>query len=192
MRMKDLVRNNRSFRRFYEEVAVDLDTLKQFVDLARLSASGSNRQPLKYILSADPETNALIFPSLKWAHLINDWPGPSEGERPSAYIIMLLDTRIRKSVRYDPGIAAQSILMGATEIGLGGCIVGSIRRNSGPVREAFKIPPHLEVIFAIALGKPRENVIIDVLEPGGDTKYWRDDEGNHHVPKRALVDIIFR
>jgi hypothetical protein len=61
------------------------------VNLARLSASAANLQPLRYILSNDPHKNELIFSCLAWAAYLKDWPGPPEGERPSAYIIMLGD-----------------------------------------------------------------------------------------------------
>ncbi len=186
--IRDLIFKNRSYRRFEEEVAVDLATLKRLVDLARLSASASNLQPLKYVLSHDRKKNALIFQHLAWAGYIQDWPGPSEGERPSAYIIMLGDTRIGKSFAYDCGIGAQSILLGATEEGLGGCIILSVQRDD--LRKALDIPSHYEIMLVLALGKSAETVKIDAVEASGDIKYWRDSRGVHHVPKRSLDDII--
>ena len=104
--IRDLILKNRSYRRFNEEVSVEMETLRELVDLARCSASASNRQPLKYYLSCKPEMNAMIFPTLRWAAALLDWPGPSEGERPSAYIIILGDTTIGKSFGVDHGIAA--------------------------------------------------------------------------------------
>ena len=89
--IEDLVQKNRTCRRFYQEHAVDLETLKKLVNLGRLSASGANLQPLKYILSSDPKTNELIFSCLAWAAYLKEWPGPKEGERPPAYIIILGD-----------------------------------------------------------------------------------------------------
>lgn len=145
-------------------------------------------QPLRYILSCEPEKNALIFPHLAWAGYLKDWPGPDEGERPSAYIIILGDTRITESFGCDHGIAAQSILLGATEKGLGGCIIGTIQRDR--LRRTLDIPSFFEVHLVLALGKPKEKVIIEAVESDDDIKYWRDDEGTHHVPKRALDDII--
>ena len=105
MMLSDLVLRNRSYRRFYQEVTIDLETLKGLVDLARLSASAANKQPLKYILSCDPQ---------------------------------------------------------------------------------------YEILLVIALGKPKETVLIEVVGPDGDIKYWRDDEGRHHVPKRSLDELILR
>ncbi len=188
--LRDLILRNRSHRRFHQEVSIDLATLRDLVDLARLSPSAANMQPLRYILSADPERNALIFPHLRWARYLEDWGGPVEGERPSAYIVILEDTRVAHPMHCDHGIAAQSILLGAAEKGLGGCIIGSI--NKPKLRQALKIPEHYEILLVLALGKPKDEVRIEPLKPDGDIKYWRDSKGVHHVPKRALDDIILR
>jgi nitroreductase len=186
--IRDLVLRNRSYRRFYQDAAINLETLRELVDLARLSASAANVQPLKYILSGDPQRNALIFPCLSWAGYLKDWPGPAEGERPSAYIIILGDKTLKQSFGCDHGIAAQSILLGATEKGLGGCMIGSIERQR--LSEVLEIPPHYEILLVIALGKPKETVVIETVGPDGDIKYWRDEQSRHHVPKRSLAEII--
>lgn len=180
--IRDLVLKNRSYRRFYQESIIELETLKELVDLARLSASGGNTQPLKYILSCDPQKNALIFP------LIGLAGNPREGERPSAYIIVLGDTKIRQSFGCDHGIAAQSILLGAAEKGIGGCIIGTIKRDE--LRQSLAIPPHYEILLVLALGKPKETAVIENVGQDGDAKGWWDSEGIRHVPKRSLDDII--
>ena len=186
--IRDLVIATRSVRRFHQSTAVDLETLRQLVDLARLSASAANLQPLKYILSCDRERNALIFPLLAWAGYLKDWPGPVEGERPAAYIVILGDKDLRQSFDCDHGIAAQSILLGATERGLAGCIIASVQRRE--LREALAIPEHLEILLVLALGRAKEKVVIEPVGPEGDIKYWRDADGVHHVPKRALDEIV--
>jgi len=186
--IRDLILKNRSYRRFYQEVDIKLETLRELVDLARLSASAMNAQPLKYILSCEPQRNSLIFPHLTLAAYLKDWSGPAEGERPSAYIVIIGDTKISRFVEYDAGIAAQSIMLGATEKGLGGCIVANIQKEG--LRRALKIPPRYEILLVLALGKPKETVVIETVGPSGDTKYWRDTKGVHHVPKRPLDDII--
>lgn len=188
MQLRDLVLENRSRRRFHQDVAVDLETLRELVDLARLSASGANLQPLKYILSCDPERNDLVFPHLSWAGYLEGWDAPPEGERPTAYIVILGDKRIKLSFGCDHGIAAQSIMLGATEKGLGGCIIGSIQREK--LRKALNFTHDLEILLVIALGKPKEEVVLEEVGQDGSIKYWRDDRGTHHVPKRALDDII--
>ena len=188
--LEDLIRKNRSYRRFHQDVPVPLETLRALVHLARLSASAANLQPLKYILSADPETNARIFPHTRWAGYIKDWPGPEEGEQPAAYVVILGDTEIRKQFGCDHGIAAQSIMLGAVERSLGGCILGAIDRDG--LRQSLDIPEQYEILHVLALGKPKETVAIEDVGPDGDIKYYRDDEGVHHVPKRSLEELILQ
>ena len=188
--LEDLVRKNRSYRRFHQDVLVDLETLRALVNLARLSASANNLQPLKYILSCQPETNARIFPHTRWAGYLKDWPGPAEGERPAAYVVILGDTEIRKSFGCDHGIAAQSIMLGATERGLGGCMIGSIDHDG--LRQVLDIPEQYEILLVLALGKPKETVVLEEVGSDGDVRYYRDAEGVQHVPKRSLDELILR
>ncbi len=188
MELSDLVLKNRSYRRYYQEVSVDMETLMQLVDLARLSASARNLQAMKYILVCDPLRNALVFPHLNWAGYLKDWPGPDEGERPSAYIIILEDKNNQQTFGCDHGIAAQSILLGATEKGLGGCMIASIARKK--LQQTLNIPDHFSILLVIALGKPKEKIMIETVGQDGNIKYWRDNDDIHHVPKRSLKEII--
>jgi len=183
-----LVRQNRSYRRFIQNAAIDRATLVELIDCARLSPSGRNLQPYKYLLSCDPEKNARIFSHLAWAAYLTDWPGPAEGERPSAYIVALGDTQITQNFGLDLGIALQSILLAAAEKGLGGCLISSVQKEG--LRQALNIPARYEILIVIALGTPNEKVVIEPLAPGGDVRYWRDAQGVHHVPKRSLEDLI--
>lgn len=184
----ELIKKNRSCRRFYQDRSVSVKTLKELVDLARLSASAANRQPLRFILSADRHTNEKIFPCLAWAAYLKDWPGPAEGERPAAYIVILGDTEIATEFWSDDGIAGWSILLGAREKGLAGCFIGAI--NKERLRQALDIGPKYKIMLVIALGEPAETAIIDPVGPDGGIRYWRDENGVHHVPKRALDDLI--
>lgn len=186
--LKDIVTKNRSYRRFFEDHAISMDELRELVGLARLSPSASNGQPLKYILSAEKNKNSKIFPHLRWASFLKDWPGPAEGERPSAYIIILSDTTISAGVKWDHGICAQTMMLGAVEKGYGGCILASVDREG--LRKSLNIPPAFEIELVLALGKPKEKVVIDPVAGDGNTRYWRDAGQVHHVPKRNLTDLI--
>lgn len=186
--IRELIEKNRTYRRFYEDVKIERSTLEELIDLARLSSSGANLQSLKYILSCDEEKNNLIFPHLRWAGYLKDWSGPAAGERPSGYIVMLLDKDIATNYFWDHGIACQSILLGATEKGLGGCMFGSIDREG--LKKALNLPERYELLLVIALGKPKEEVVLEELDETGDIKYWRDENQVHHVPKRKLEDMI--
>lgn len=186
--MKELIRKNRSYRRFYEEETLTKETLLELVDYARLSASGGNKQALRYAVVCDKTGNELIYPTLAWAGYLADWPGPDAGERPTGYIILLQDANDKMIGGIDHGIAAQSILLGATEAGLGGCMIVSVQRDK--LKAALTIPEQYEILLVIALGKPKETVVLETVEAGGDIKYWRDKDQVHHVPKRKLEDII--
>jgi nitroreductase len=187
MNLHQLIEKTRTCRRFDSTHAISADTLASLVDLARLSASGANRQPLKYILVTEPSQREALYPCLAWAGYLTNWEGPDPDERPSAYIIILGDKEISESFGIDHGIAAQSIMLGATEAGLGGCIIASVKKER--LRLVFDIPKQYEVLLVLALGKPVEKVAIETIQ-NNDVKYWRDDKGVHHVPKRTLDEII--
>ena len=97
--LKDLVYKCRSYRRFYENIRISEEELKDLVDLARMTASTANSQALKYHLVTRPEECAAVFGTLGWAGALPDWDGPEEGERPSAYIIVLCDNTLGKISR---------------------------------------------------------------------------------------------
>ncbi len=186
--LKELITKSRSIRRFYQDVPVELAILRDLVDCARISPSGRNVQPLKYVLVNTPGLNAAVFECLGWAGYLKDWPGPQEGERPSAYIVVLLDRAISQAAGTDHGIAAQSIMLAAAEHGLGGCNIATI--NQERLCQILRIPEGYDMLLVLALGKPKEVVVIEPVPPSGDIRYYRDEGLVHHVPKRALEDLI--
>lgn len=189
MELKSLVLKTRSYRRFDESERISYSTLESLVDLARLSASGANRQPLKYMIIDKQEDCDSLFPYLAWAGYLTEWAGPVKGERPSAYIVVLGDKTVTDTFGVDHGIAAQSIMLGATEAGYGGCIIASIKRLE--LAESLGLPDNLEILLVLALGKTAEEVKLETIS-GTDVRYWRDGSGVHHVPKRTLKDIIVK
>ncbi len=187
MNIEQLVRATRTCRRFQQHEPIAIDTLRWLVELARLGGSARNLQPLKYLLVSDPELNAAIFPHLGWAGYLPEWPGPAAEERPAAYVICLLDTRLAQEAECDLGIATQNLLLGATSRGLAGCRIGSF---SGKLHGLLDLAAHLKILLVIALGKPLEEVHLEELPPDGSIRYWHDAAGVHHVPKRPLADLI--
>jgi nitroreductase len=189
MDFEELVAVNRTYRRFDESFRIDYNVLEKLVSLARLSASGANKQPLKFLIFNSQEDCSRIFPFTAWAGYLKEWPGPEPGERPSAYIVILGDLSISDSFGVDHGIAAQSMMLGAANLGLGGCMIGSIRRDG--LKSELAIPDQYEILLILALGKPVEKVVIDEIR-NGDVKYWRDENKVHHVPKRPLSELIVK
>ena len=188
MDFESLIVRNRSYRRFDQSRPIERETLRRLVDVARRTPSAANRQPLKYVLLSHADTCARLFPYLGWAAALKDWPGPAEGERPTAYIIILCDTQISKNPGCDHGIAAQSILLAAVEKGLGGCMIGTVQRDG--VRKEFGIPERYEILLVVALGVPAEKCVLEEAKPGASINYYRTPDGVHHVPKRPLDEVI--
>ena len=184
-----LVADNRSYRRFDETHRIEDTDLKDLVALARLTPSAANLQPLKYITCCHLDQNQEIFDTLKWAAYLKEWEGPVPGERPTGYIIMLHDQNIKKVLNFDQGIAAQSIMLGAVARGFGGCMIASF--NQKKLRQILGLSANLDILLVLAIGKPVEIVEINpIIE--NEIKYWRDDKGVHHVPKRSLDEILVK
>lgn len=187
--LKDLVYKCRSYRRFYENIRISEEELKDLVDMARVTASGANAQALKYRLVTKPEECAAVYETLGWAAALPDWDGPKEGERPSAYIVVLCDNTIGKNKQTDVGIVSQTMMLGAVEMGYGGCMLATIRRPQ--LAESLHIDTERFTIeLVLALGKPKETVKIVDIPENGSVKYYRDQDQVHYVPKRHLEDIL--
>lgn len=189
--LKDLVKQNRSYRSFDGSFEITRETLLDLVDCARFTPSSINMQPFQYFLSYKPETNDIIYPLTAWARLLPGFEGPAEGHRPTAYIIVCTDTTIGPETRFrtDVGIVSQTIMLAAAEKGFGGCMIGNY--NPKKVSEALNLPENLVPSLILALGKPDETIIMTELEKGGNARYYRDENGQHYVPKRKLEDITF-
>lgn len=181
-------RQNRSYRRFFQNESISEEQLTMMVDAARLSPSSRNVQPIKFYMCNNREMNDRIFPNLGWAGYLKEWDGPAEGERPSAYIILLHDTSVSQGYSCDNGIFAQSILLQAVDLGFGGCMIATFKKDE--ITQLLRLPKYLTPIMVIALGKPKEVVVIDDIKMG-DVKYWRDAGNIHHVPKRTLDELIY-
>ena len=187
--LMDLLTKNRSYRRFDQQSVIPFTEIAGWVANVRLTPSAGNLQPLRFMIVNDPEQNGLIFDQLKWAMYLNDWAGPEEGERPAAYIVILAESHPGNFIYIDAGIALQTILLGAAENGYGGCTIASCNRER--IRAILGITDRLDILLVVALGKPREKVVVEEMRED-DVHYWRDDSGVHHVPKRKLEDMLYR
>lgn len=187
----DLLKKNRSYRGYDDSFRIDRSMLKELIDCTRYTASSVNIQPLKYFAASEPETVALIQPLTHWAGKLKELHLPREGHRPTAFIVICQDMSVNDSptmFQRDIGIAAQTILLAATEKGLGGCMIGSFEKNA--LKKALSLPEQIEPMMVLAIGKPDETVLLTEVGPGGSTDYYRDENDVHFVPKRALKDIL--
>ena len=189
----DLVRKNRSYRGYDHTRKVSREELLQLVEAARLCPSSVNVQPLKYFLAWEEETVALVQGETHWAKGLPDVDLPRAGKEPTAFIVICQDDRISPNLarfQRDVGIVAQTMLLCAVEMGLGGCMIGNFRADS--VSEVLSLDGHLHPLLIVAIGKPQEEVILTDLGSDNSTKYYRDEEDRHYVPKRALEDLIIK
>jgi nitroreductase len=189
--MQEIIAKTRTFRRFNQKEPISMTTLHELIDLARLGGSARNGQPWQYMVVNTPELCAKIFPYLGWAGYLTDWKGPVEGERPAAYVLCLLNKNRLKGpeseAQFDLGVATQNLLLGAMEKRIGGCRIGAFNPQ---LSSLFDMPEHLTISLVVALGKPRETVIIEECKGEDDVRYWRDEHGVHHVPKRSLKNCL--
>ncbi|MDO4459433.1 MAG: nitroreductase family protein [Clostridia bacterium] len=189
--LKDLVIKNRSYRGYDESYTFTKDQLLNYVDAARLTPSSVNMQPLKYYLSYEKDNVALVQSMTKWARALPNMQLPHDGMCPTAFIIICQDTSIASNTgRFlkDVGIVAQTMLLMATEEGLGGCMIGNYKPDE--VKEKLHLADNLEPLLIVAFGKPAEKIIITEIPESGSTNYYRDENDVHYVPKRSLEDIV--
>jgi nitroreductase len=179
------IAGRRTIRKFVQG-DVPREVLLKCVDAARLSPSGANRQPLKYVIVNDQELTKEVFSTLRWAGYLPGYQ-PGENEMPRAYIVVLLDRSISENFGHDAGIAAMSISMVAYDEGLGSCILGSVNREK--LKPILKMPDGFDIVLVIALGYPAENPVADKVKDG-NIKYWLDESRVLHVPKRNLEEIV--
>jgi nitroreductase len=182
----ELILSRRSIRQFKPE-PISQDILKQLVNAARLAPSAANLQPLEFVVAEKEEITKKIFPCLKWAAYIAPEGNPKPGHEPMAYIIVLVNTTIRDKVfEYDVGAAIENMILAAWERGIGTCWLLSVEREK--IQEILKIPAEYRIDSVLALGYPDEEPVVE--DAKDSVKYWKDSNGQLHVPKRKLDDII--
>jgi len=189
MKFEEIIYKRRTIRRFKQD-PIPLETLKKLVDYARVAPMAKNVQALDFIIVENLEIRKKLFPLVGWAgSLPQDQRTPEEGREPTAYIILLVNNNIKPAyVDFDVGAAAENILLGAVTFGLGSCWMGNVRFQK--LKALLEIPDFYVIKQVISLGIPDEE---SMMEPFSDSfKYWKDEKGNMHVPKRALDDVIFK
>lgn len=189
--IRDLVEKSRSWRGYDESRKVSREELVSLVECARLTPSSINMQPLKYYLACDEETVGKIQPLTGWARALPQIQLPHPGKRPTAFIVICQDLALNKAIdrfQKDIGIVAQTMLLAATEMGLGGIMIGNF--NPDKVREALALPETVRPMLILAIGKPDETIVLTDVGPDGRVNYYRDENDVHYVPKRRLEDLL--
>lgn len=183
---RDLVKATRSYRNFDPSVRLDDETMQGLIELCRYTPSTANKQSIKLAYANSKEACDKIFPLIGWAGYLQDKP-PYNGNVPAAYILVCYDTEIAPELEIDAGICAQTIVLGAMDMGIGACMLGNFKKPE--ITEIFALPEHIKPRLLIALGRPAETVeIVDIKD--GDIKYYRDGLKKNIVPKRTLNEIM--
>ena len=177
--------SRRSIRKFQQK-KISIEKLKKFVNAARLAPSAANLQPLEFYIVNEKELCSKVFEALNWAGYITPKWKPDESQRPAAYIIVFVIEPNNKWYQRDASFATENIILTAEEENIGSCVICKIDKEK--IRKALEIPNNMIIDSVIALGYKAEK---SVTEEYDDTiKYWRDEEGVMHVPKRKMEDII--
>jgi len=186
MDIYEIIKKRRTIRRF-EQKQIPQKLLLKFIDMARLAPSASNLQPLEYIIIDKKEICDIIFPNIGWAGYLGKDGPPTKEKRPVSYIVVIVNKEIGSSLyQYDSGAAIENILLCATYEGIGTCWISSINREE--VRKILQIPENYFIDSIIAFGYPAEKSVVEELK--SSIKYWKDNQGLMHVPKRKLTDIV--
>ncbi len=189
MNIEEIIFKRRTIRRFKQD-PISLEILKKLIDFARVAPMASNIQGLEFIIVKNAEIREKIFPLVKFAgSLPENQRTPEDGRRPTAYVVVLVNTKIKKTYfEYDVGAAIENILLGAVHYGLGSCWMANIQRKK--IQKICEIPENYKITHVISLGYPDEKSVVEHYKDS--YKYWRDDDSLMHIPKRALEDIIFK
>lgn len=182
-----LIIKRRSIRRFRPQ-KVPYELLEKAVNAGRLAPSAGNHQPWEYIIVDDEKLVPKIFSLVRFAGYL-DW-SPQPEEMPTSYIAVII-RKERIHATYDVGLAAENIILTCLEKGVGSCLIRAF--NKQKATELLEVPPGYSIQILIALGYPAENPLLEKLKTkDGSIKYWKDEEGVLHVPKRALSNILHR
>lgn len=203
MGVYEVVTKRRSIRRF-KDITVAYNILERCVNAARLAPTAMNHQLCDYIVVDDEQLLPRVFDTITtWAGEKRPKGGSPPGHRPKAYIITLINSPLeaelnsalqakldgtKRVVIYDVGMAIENMILVALEQGIGTCPILSF--NQDGLKQILNIPDNYEIALVLALGYSDESPVVEVTH--GSVKYWVDNKGVRHVPKRELKDVIHR
>lgn len=185
MHIFEIIKTRRSIRRFSQE-KLDRNFLIELVDAARCAPAKANIQPLEYIIVDDANVCHKVFETLSWAGHVRPKRNPQQGQTPTAYIVVLVNTDITTDAAYDAAAAIENILLAAWDNGIGSCWLGAIDKLK--ILEVLDIDEKYQIDSVIALGKPAETPVME--DARENTKYYLDEKDVLHVPKRPLKKIL--
>ncbi len=180
-----LLTKNRSTRGYDASFKVRKDQLLSLVEAARLAPSAMNQQTLRYRLVTEEEAH-LVLPHIRMGAALRELNLPLPGTEPNAFVVICSEKEGR-FVDMDLGIATQTILLRAVEMGLNGICIAAFDKEQ--VREALQLAVAPQLI--IPIGRSAERIEIKDITEGESQTYYREN-GTHFVPKLTLEDLIIK
>ena len=181
--LRRLLLHNRSYRGYDSRFVVRPDQLQRIIEVATLCPSARNQQVLRFRPVTHEEAHK-ILPHIRLGGALPELNLPFAGTEPNAFVVICADKESRY-VDMDMGIATQTMLLRAVEMGLNGICIAAF--DGEAVREALKLPLTPQLILAI--GRSAERIeVVDVAE-GESTTYYRKN-GTHFVPKIRTEELI--
>lgn len=183
--LDELLLANRSTRGYNKDYVVSCSQLEQIVRVCSRIPSACNQQVLRFrIVTRDSGADRLL-PLLKMGAALPELHLPLPGTEPEAFIVVCSSVAESKLVDIDLGVAAQSMLLKAVEIGLRGLIIGAFNRDK--VKTELQLP--FDPLLVIAIGKGSEHIELVPSTLDAPRAYYRRD-GVHFVPKLQLQDLL--
>ena len=179
-----LLRRNRSYRGYDPSRVVTRDELMKLVEVTTLVPSGKNQQALRYRLVTEEDSDK-VLPLIRLGAALPELHLPFPGTEPRAFLVICSAVPENPVLDIDLGIAAQSLLLKAVEMGLSGIIIRAF--DPARLQEALGLP--LTPLLVIAIGKGAENIFLKPVSAGESLTYYRKD-GVHFVPKLKAEDLV--
>ena len=188
MDVYEAITTRRTIRRFKQD-PIDAAVLEKIVNAARLAPSGSNSQPLEFVLVTDPGVRKAVFDQTAWGGRVRPRRNPQPGQEPTAWVVVLVNSqRGPDTAPHDAAAAIENMLLTATAEGIGTCWIASVQKDD--LAKALNIPDHCRIDSVVAFGYPDESPVLE--ETDEDIAYYLDDNDVLHVPKRKLKDVLHR
>lgn len=184
--VESLMEKNRSYRGYQKDFEVKREMLERIVAVNAKIASAKNQQVLRFKLVTRDTGGDLIAQNIKLGGLLPELHLPFPGTEPEAFIIICSTVPENKFVDIDLGIAAQSMLLKAAEMGLNGIMIGAF--NKAKITEAFQLP--FEPLLLLAIGKGCETIQLQPVDAGDKLAYYRDERGVQYVPKIRWEQLV--
>lgn len=183
--LDELLLKNRSQRGYLKDYVVRREELERIVGVCSKIPSARNQQVLRFRLVTRATGADKVLQNIKLGAALPELHLPLPGTEPEAFIVVMSTAPESKMVDIDLGIALQSMMLKAVEMGLNALVIGAF--NKANVTKELVLP--YEPLMILAIGKGIEKIELTPIAPEDSHAYYRK-EGIHYVPKIAAKDLI--